>query len=154
MRDRIAEALIDHGTAVTFLYDRQTARQAGTYSTGNASRSLASPPSPSASVLVIDEGDVAYEDMVKDVKEGIIVERLLGAGQGNVLAGDFNVNVLLGYRVTDGKIIGRIKDTMLSGNVYNVLNNLSGIGNEARWLGGGLRTPALYCQSLSVSAKK
>ena len=147
------KALIDHGVATTFLYDLQTAGQAGTTSTGNASRSLASLPSPAASVLLIDEGDVPYDDMVKDIGEGIIVERLLGAGQGNLLAGDFNANVLLGYRVSQGKIVGRVKDTMISGNVYDVLNDLAGIGDNARWLGGSIRTPALYCRGVSVSAK-
>ncbi len=148
------KALVDHGVATTFLYDLQTAAQANTSSTGNASRSLASPPTPSASVLLIDEGDVPYEEMVKDIKEGIIVERLLGAGQGNVLAGDFNANVLLGYRVSHGKVVGRVKDTMISGNVYKVLNSLVAMGNKARWVGGSFRTPALYCHGVSVSAKK
>ena len=92
--------------------------------------------------------------MVKDIKEGIIVERLLGAGQGNVLAGDFNANVLLGYRVSHGKVVGRVKDTMISGNVYKVLNSLAAMGNKARWIGGSFRTPALYCHGVSVSAKK
>ncbi len=148
------KALIDHGIATTFLYDLQTAGRAGTESTGNASRSLTSPPSPASSLLLVDEGDVAYDDMVRDMQEGIIVEQLLGAGQGNLLAGDFNANVLLGYRVSKGKIVGRIKDTMISGNVYDVLNNLDGIGNRARWVGGRIRTPALCCRGVSVSAKK
>ena len=147
-------ALIDHGVATTFLYDLQTACQAGTVSTGNGSRSLTSLPSPSPAVLVVSEGDVTYADMIKDVKEGIVVEGLLGAGQGNVLAGDFNANVLLGYRISNGKIIGRVKDTMISGNVYHALSNLVAVGSEARWLGGGLRTPALYCRGISVAAKE
>ena len=82
------------------------------------------------------------------------MEQLLGAGQGNVLAGEFNANVLLGYLVKNGDLVGRIKDTTISGNVYDVLNNLVAIGNETRWLGGHLNTPALYCKSVSVSAKK
>ena len=148
------KALIDHGVAATFLYDLQTAGHAGTSSTGNASRSLSSPPSPASSVLLIDEGDMSYDDMIKDMEEGVVVQRLLGAGQGNVLAGDFNANVLLGYRVSHGEIIGRIKNTMIAGNSYDVLNNLAAIGNKARWLGGRIRTPALYCRSVSVSATK
>ncbi len=148
------KALIRHGVAETFLYDLQTAGQAHTTSTGNASRSLASLPSPSSSVLLLDKGDVPYDDMVKDVEEGIIVERLLGAGQGNVLAGDFNANVLLGYRISHGKVVGRVKDTMISGNVYDVLGNLAGIGDRPRWLGGSLNAPALYCKGVSVSSKK
>ena len=148
------KALIDHGVATTFLYDLQTAGHAGTSSTGNASRSLSSPPSPASSVLLIDEGDMSYDDMIKDMEEGVVVQRLLGAGQGNVLAGDFNANVLLGYRVSHGEIIGRIKNTMIAGNSYDVLNNLAAIGNKARWLGGRIRTPALYCRGVSVSATK
>ena len=147
-------ALIDHGVATTFLYDLQTACQAGTVSTGNGSRSLASLPSPSPGVLVVSEGDVAYADMIRDVKEGIVVEQLLGAGQGNVLAGDFNANVLLGYRIDNGKIVGRVKDTMISGNVYHALSDLVVVGSESRWLGGGLRTPAFYCRGVSVAARK
>ena len=148
------KALIERGVATTFLYDLQTAGQAGTETTGSASRSLATLPSPSSSVLIIDGGSVAFDDMVKDIQEGIVVEQLLGAGQGNVLAGEFNANVLLGYLVRNGEIVGRIKDTMISGNVYDVLNNLVAIGDEPRWLGGHLRTPALYCKGVSVSAKK
>lgn len=148
------KALIDHGVATTFLYDLQTAGQAGTTSTGNASRFQASPPFPAARVMLVDEGDVSYDDMVRDMQEGIVVDRLLGAGQGNLLAGDFNANVLLGYRVSQGRIVGRIKDTVISGNVYDVLGNLAAIGNQARWLGGRIRTPAVYCRGASVSAKK
>jgi PmbA protein len=148
------KALIYRGIVSSFLYDLQTAGQAGTTSTGNASRSLMTPPSPAPTVLLIDEGNISYDDMVKDMEDGIVVERLLGAGQGNVLSGDFNANVLLGYRVKRGEIIGRIKDTVISGNSYNVLNNLTAIGNNARWLNGNVKTPAILCSNVSVSAKK
>ena len=147
------KALVEQGVATTFLYDLQTAGQANTTSTGNASRSLTSLPAPSATVLVVEEGDTAYEDMIRDMQEGIVVQQLLGAGQGNLLAGDFNANVLLGYRVSQGEIVGRIKDTMISGNVYDVINNIVAIGDKARWLGGRISTPALYCRGVSVSAK-
>ena len=147
MRDSIAKALKGHGAMAPFLYNLQVAGQTGTINTGNSSRSLASALSSGASVLVIDEGDTAYEDRVKD---GIVVERPLGAGQCNVLAGDFNSNVLLGYLVIDGKMVGRGKDPMVSGNAYDVFHNLVIIGNEARWTDGGFRRPAIYCQGVSV----
>ena len=89
--------------------------------------------------------------MVADIDEGLVVERLLGAGQTNLLGGDFNANVLLGYKVEHGKIAGRVKNSMITGNVYQVLSNLAAIGSEARWRGGSLRTPALYCKEVSVA---
>jgi PmbA protein len=146
--------VIDQGIAATFLYDLQTAGQAGTASTGNGSRSLTSLPAPSSTVLIINEGAESYADMVRDIPDGIIVEQVLGAGQGNILAGEFNANVLLGYRINNGEIIGRVKDCVISGNVYNVLNSIEAIGTESRWIGGSLKTPAIYCRSVSVTSKE
>jgi len=87
------------------------------------------------------------------MKEGLIVEQLIGADQGNLIGGDFSGNVLLGYKVENGEVVGRIKDTMVSGNIYQVLKQSLGIGNKARWVDGILRTPALYCTCLSVASK-
>jgi PmbA protein len=146
-------ALIKNGVVSNFLYDLQTAALAGTQSTGNGRRAGASFPKPAISCLVIDEGEVPFQSMVADMKEGLIVERLIGAEQGNLLSGDFSGNVLLGYKVENGRIIGRVKDTMISGNIYQVLARLLGVGNKARWVDGVLRTPHLYCSRLSVAAK-
>ncbi|MEJ2048180.1 MAG: metallopeptidase TldD-related protein, partial [Dehalococcoidia bacterium] len=74
-------------------------------------------------------------------------------GQGNILSGDFSGNVLLGYKIENGKIVGRVKDTMVSGNVYQVLNEISAIGNDAKWVGSSVSTPSLYCPSVSVASK-
>ena len=82
-----------------------------------------------------------------------MVERLLGAGQGNILGGGFNANVLLGYYISKGEIVGRAKDVMVSGNVYDALNGVIGVGSESRWLRGFLSAPALLCEGVAVTAK-
>jgi PmbA protein len=138
----------------SFLYDLQTAGLAKAESTASAERSLASQPSISTSCLLIDEGDTSFADMVRGVKEGLVVEELMGAGQGNVMGGDFSGNVLLGYKIEAGEITGRVKDTMVAGNVHEILRRLAGIGSETRWVGGSLRTPALWFERLTVSAKQ
>ena len=143
--------LIENGVARNFIYDLKTAAQAGVESTGNGSRGAGSLPSPSMSVISIAEGDMSFEDMVADMKEGLVVERFLGAGQTNILAGDFSGNVLLGYKVENGRMVGRVKNSMLSGNVFETLNNLIAIGSQARWRGGSLRAPHLYCSNVSVA---
>ena len=144
--------LITEGVVSNFLYDLQTAALAGARSTGSGRRMGGSSPKPAISSLVIDGGDVSFENMVEDMKEGLIVEQLIGADQGNVLSGDFGGNVLLGYKVERGGIVGRVKDTMISGNVYQVLRELLGVGREVRWVGGTLQTPPLYCPRVSVAA--
>lgn len=146
--------LIDRGVISNFLYDLQTAGQAGTQSTGNSHRGLNSLPSPGVSVTVITNGDTSFDDMIADMKDGIVVERLLGAGQSNILGGDFNANVLLGYRVQKGKFAGRLKNTVINGNVYRVLKGFRAVGNDSIWVGGSLKTPSIYCADVSVATKE
>ncbi|HUF53098.1 MAG TPA: TldD/PmbA family protein [Dehalococcoidia bacterium] len=145
--------MIDKGVVSNFLYDLQTAGLAAAASTGSAERSLASQPSISPSNLIIAAGETSFEDMVSSVKEGLIVEDLMGAGQGNVLGGDFSGNVLLGYKIESGEIVGRVKDTVVAANVHDALRRLSAIGDEARWVNGTVYTPPLLFESMAVSAK-
>jgi len=146
--------LIEQGTVASFLYDLQTAALANTRSTGNGSRNRGGLPAPSPSAFIIAPGDTAFDEMLNDIKEGLVIEQLMGAGQGNILGGDFSGNVLLGYKVESGKIVGRVKDTMVSGNIYQVLKQITAVGSEAKWVGGFLQTPHLYCPSVSVASKR
>jgi PmbA protein len=144
--------LIENGIVSHFLYDLQTAALAGTKSTGSGDRG-GGLPTPSPSSFVIAPGQTSMDDMIKDIKEGLVIEQLMGAEQGNILGGDFSGNVLLGYKVESGKIVGRVKNTMVSGNVYQVLKEVTAIGSKAEWVGGFLNTPPLYCPRLSVASK-
>ena len=147
--------LVTNGIVTNFLYDLRTAALAGTQSTGNGRRVESGFPNPTISSLRLCQsgGDVSFQAMVEDIKGGLIVEQVMGAEQGNVLSGDFGGNVLLGYKVENGEIVGRVKDTMIAGNVYKVLEELLGIGQETRWVGGILQTPSLYCPRVSVTTK-
>jgi PmbA protein len=145
--------LIQKGVVKAFLYDLQTAAMAGKKSTGNGSRSRGGLPSPSASALIVTPGKMTFDKMVADIKEGLVIEQLMGAEQGNILGGDFSGNVLLGYKIENGKIVGRVKNTMVSGNVYDILKDLAAIGSETRWVSSFLQTPPFYCKAMAVSSK-
>jgi PmbA protein len=145
--------LVENGTVRNFLYDLQTAALAGKKSTGSASRAHGGLPAPSPSAFIITPGQTTFEEMVQDMKEGLVIEQLMGAEQGNILGGDFSGNVLLGYKVESGKIVGRVKNSMVSGNVYQALKDIAAIGSEARWVGGFLQTPHIYIPKLSVASK-
>jgi PmbA protein len=145
--------LVEGGVVESFYYDLQTAARAGKKSTGNGGRGRGSLPGPATSALVITPGKTTFDEMVADIKEGLVIEQLMGAEMGNILGGDFSGNILLGFRVENGKITGRVKDTMVSGNVYKILMDIPAIGSEAKWLGGFLQTPPFYLKGLSVSSK-
>jgi PmbA protein len=144
--------LIEAGVPQNFLYDLKTAALAHTISTGHGGRG-GGLPSPAPGAFVFNTGDVSPESMIADVKEGLLIEQVMGATQGNILGGDFSGNVLLGYKIENGRIAGRVKDTIVFGNVYELLKDIAAIGSDGRWLGGRLFTPSIYCQALSVSSK-
>ncbi len=142
--------LIEQGVVKNFLYDLQTAGLGGRKSTGSAGRGRGL-PAPSPSAFVITPGYASFDQLLHEIKTGLVIEELMGAEQGNILGGDFSGNVLLGFKVENGKIMGRVKDTMVSGNVYQLLKEIAAAGCDSRWL-GGLNTPSLYFPSISVAS--
>jgi len=147
--------LVEKGKIKNFYYDLQTAGMAGVESTGNGLRAGSqSEPAPGISNLVIEEGKVSFSEMVKGIKEGIIIDQVLGLGQGNIISGAFSNNVQLGYKIEKGKIVGRIKDVMIAGNAIEELKNIAALGDKSKWISGKYKFPHIYLKSLSVSAKK
>jgi PmbA protein len=144
--------LVEAGVPQNFYYDLKTAALAHKKSTGNAGRG-GGLPVPSPSSFIIKEGKTSPEDMVADIEDGLYVEALMGATQGNILGGDFSGNVLLGYKIEHGKITGRVKDTMVFGNVYDLLKDIVAVGSDSRWVGGRLKVPSIYCPGISVASK-
>jgi PmbA protein len=141
--------LIENGVVRNFLYDLDTAGRAGTKTTGHGTGC-------NPTNLLFKEGDTPYEEMVKSIREGLLVVNVMGLGQGNPISGEFSVNVQLGYKIEDGEVVGRVKDVMLAGNVYDALNDVVAIGDKAEWLsvfGGSHLVPPIQIGSLSVVAR-
>jgi PmbA protein len=141
-------SLIAQGRVQQFYTDRTTARALGRQSTGNGFRpSLGRYPTPDLVNLFVEPGQSSFEELLAQLDEGLIVDQMLGGGAD--LSGDFSINVDLGYRVEKGKIVGRVKDTMVAGNVYTALKQLVALGSDLQW-NGSCYTPSLIVEGLSV----
>jgi len=133
--------IIEKGVLKSYLLDLRTASLLKSETTGHGYRGYGSQPAPSSSNTVVSTGSDSTRDMIAGMERGVIVDQVLGSGQSNVLAGEFSVNVSLGLLVEDGKIGGRVKDCMIAGNCYEVLNRIEGIGSERQWVGSDLLPP-------------
>ncbi len=133
----------ENGVLKTYMTDLQTAGLLGCEPSGHGFRGYAGRPAPSPTNLVVSAGDTAFDDMLAAMKRGVIVEQTLGSGQSNVLAGEFSVNLDLGFLVEDGRIKGRLKDCMAAGNVYEVLKKVEAIGSERQWIGDTCAPPVM-----------
>jgi PmbA protein len=145
--------LFQKGVFRHFIFDLQTAGLMGTASTGHGQRDYSAQPSPTVSNLVISTGRRSMAEILKTMDRGIVIHDLLGAGQSNLLAGDFSANIGLGFAVDKGRIVGRVKDAMVAGNAYQMLkNNVGEISKDAESRGHYL-TPAILFGDVSLAAK-
>jgi PmbA protein len=121
----------------------------GQGSTGNGIRpGLGSYPTPGLINLMVAPGNLDWDRLIAQQENAIIVDQVLG--EGGDITGDMSVNLELGYWVSQGEIIGRIKDVMVSGNAYSALNNLIALGCDTEW-SGSTHTPSVAVGSLSVT---
>lgn len=142
---------IQNGILQHFYCDRVTGRQLGLRTTGNGFRpGLGSYPTPGLFNFLIQPGFGSLTDLIQYLDNGLIVDQILGGGSG--ISGDFSINVDLGFYVQNGQILGRVKDTMLAGNVYTALKQLVRIGGDADW-NGSCYTPSLIVDGLSVTGR-
>ncbi|MGR3310737.1 MAG: TldD/PmbA family protein [Candidatus Brocadiales bacterium] len=143
--------LIENGVLKNYVYDLQTAGIMNAKSTGNGTRGFASQPAPGCTNIIIEPGDMAFGDMIADMKRGLLVDQVLGGGQSNVLAGEFSVNIDLGFLIENGEIVGRVKDCMIAGNAFDTFNNIIALGNKTEWH-GATKLPHFYFQALNVAS--
>jgi len=138
-------SMIHDGRLECFLYDLETGGKAGVATTGNG-------PGCDSSNVIIPPGEVSFADMIASIPEGLLVEHVMGLGQGNLMNGDFSVNVSLGYKIENGEIVGRVKDAMLAGNIYDALHRIDAVGSEPDWA-HAFCTPPIKIDDLSVVTK-
>lgn len=145
---------IENGVLKGFYYDLKTAAQSGVDSTGNGSRGLFGPPYPSTTNLMIGAGETSLADMIANIDDGLLVEDVLGLGQGNIISGAFSNPVSLAFKIEKGEIVGRVKDISIAGNVYDVLKGVTAISRETQWVYNSLNFPYILLSDMNVVAKE
>lgn len=120
--------LIKEGQLVGRLHSRETAGIMGEKPTGNARAvSFKFPPICRMRTTCIEKGKSTLEEMIKDVKLGILACNSNG-GQTN---GEmFTFSAQYSYMIRDGKIAELVRDVNLTGNVFTTLKNIDMVGKE------------------------
>lgn len=140
---------IQDGILQLFYTDLTTGRMLGSGTTGNGFRAgLNSYPTPGLFNIKVEPGKETLLQLIQQMDRGIIVDQVLGGGAG--ITGDFSINVDLGYRVEKGEILGRVKNTMVAGNVYSALKQVIALGGDADWY-DSCYTPSIIVDGLSVT---
>ena len=150
--------LVERGVVRRFIYDLETAARAKTKSTGHGARGIFGKPVPAYTNIVLNDAAARHAPLqlggglLGEIPEGLLVDELIGVGQGNVTGGAFSHPVALAYRIERGEITGRVKDAAVAGNAYELWKRVAGFGNDARWTGSRC-APSVLFEGVSVARR-
>jgi PmbA protein len=158
--------LVQQGVVGRFIYDLETAARAHTESTGHGQRAIFGKPVSGYTNIVLDGGGRGKErergrpdgsaelggGLLGEMRDGLLVDELIGVGQGNVIGGAFSHPVALAYRIERGVIAGRVKDAAIAGNAYELWKRVGGFGGDARWTGSRY-APSVLMDGVSVARR-
>lgn len=131
--------LIDKGVLKNFYADLKNASK---LKNSQGGRGFGVPSQPSLTNVLVLGGKISSEKMMKNIKRGVLIEQIVGSGQDNPYTGDFSFSINLGFLINQGEVVGRIKNTLVSGNIFDMLKNrVDQISQDTHWVGGGMRLP-------------
>lgn len=147
--------LIENGVIKSFYYDLKYANKLNAKSTGHGYKGngdISSDISPSLQHIEYKCGKKSFEELIKSIDKGVIIEGALGAHSGNIPNGDYSIGVDPGLYVENGEIVGRVKDIMIAGNIYDTLNNVVEVGKDNFFAFNG-HFPPILCDNVSLSSE-
>ncbi|NPV52341.1 MAG: TldD/PmbA family protein [Firmicutes bacterium] len=127
--------LIRNGILVGRLHSRETAAKMGELPTGNARAiNYRHRPIVRMTNTFIENGTTSFEDMISDIEEGVYAIEAYG---GETAMEMFTFSAGEAFMIRNGKIAERVRDVVLTGNLFDTLKNIECIGNDFEWHDGG-----------------
>lgn len=120
--------IIREGRLVGRLHSRGTAGRLGESPTGNARAiTYRYPPIPRMRTTCVAPGEATLEELLRGVSRGLYARRALG---GNTSGETFTFRPAEAYLIQDGRLGKLVRDVVLSGNVFDTLRDIDGIGRD------------------------
>lgn len=141
--------LIEDGRLTALLQNTYSAHASGAANTAHASGGEQSIPGIGPTNLAIQSGKQHSNELVADTRRGLLVQRF--SGNVDPISGDFSGAVKAARLIEGGKLGHPVSGTLIAGNVFDVLQNISAISRD-RELIFSQTLPYIRLESISVSA--
>jgi TldD protein len=126
--------LIKNGVLCGRLHNRETAAKMGERPTGNGRAiSYRYPPIVRMTSTFIEPGQSKFGEMLQETEDGIYAVGWLG-GQTNMEMFTFSAEEA--YRIRGGKLAEKVRDVVLTGNVFTTLKSIDRIADDFHMQGG------------------
>ncbi|MDA8233200.1 MAG: TldD/PmbA family protein [Clostridia bacterium] len=142
--------LIDGGELQGYLYNTYTAAKDGVKSTGNGTRgSFKSTPEIGVTNLYIQPGNLAPDELIKEITDGLYITEVMGMHTANPISGDFSVGAA-GILIENGQLTKPVRGIAIAGNILELLSAVDGVGNDLRLM-GSKGAPTLRIAQMTIS---
>ncbi|MFL2787985.1 MAG: TldD/PmbA family protein [Paracoccaceae bacterium] len=141
--------IINNGILETWLLDLSSSQNLGLESTGNAVRSVSSPPSPGISNISLIGGLKSRDYLIKEMGTGLLVTSMIGLTL-NPITGDYSRGAS-GYWVENGEVKYPVNECTLAGNLKEMLKTIIPANDSKRHL--SFSVPSLLVQGLKIAGK-
>jgi PmbA protein len=141
--------LIQKGTLTALMHNSYSANAMGEESTGHASGSARSIPGIGPTNFEILAGEATKGDLIGEIKQGLLVTRF--SGRADPISGDFSGVAKGAYLIKNGKLDRPVSGTLVAGNAFQALKDLSGISQERERV-FNFTLPYLRLEGISVTA--
>lgn len=149
----VTKNVVEKGVFNGFMHTLKSANALGAKPTGNGFKAGGGAISSQPTNLYLAQGDLNKDEIIATVEDGIYVTDVGGLHAGlNPISGDFNVQGT-GFVIKNGKIDRPITLFVVSGNFYEMMNNVELIGNDIEKRFVGVACPTLKIKSLAISGK-
>ena len=142
--------VIKNGVFQNRLYDQMYAMLEKKKSTGNARRAESGTVVNGISNFKILPGDISFNDMVSDIKEGYYIDKFSWLNP-DAVSGNFGAEIRSGYYIKNGEFKNPIKLGNVSGNVLEMVKNCVFISKDREFIENSL-FPYMAFNNLNVSS--
>ncbi len=150
--------VVENGVLKTLLYNLKTAHIAGVKTTGNGSKAgYASSVGIRPFTFYLAPGKLTEDELIAKAGEGVYINDLGGLHAGaNAVSGDFSLQSS-GYMIEGGKKTRAVKSFTVSGNFYDLLNQITDLSNEVKLPRAfgitAFGSPSVLVKGLTVAGK-
>ncbi len=144
--------VVKGGRLNTFLYDINDGLYFGAGSTANSCRDdFKSLPEAGASNFYLVGGKKSAKEVLKN-KKGIFINSLMGLHMADPVSGNFSLGIN-GWVFENGEKGRPINETLITGNIKNVLKNITDVCGDLKFY-YGFGAPTIVVDNISVSGKQ
>ncbi|HAQ24015.1 MAG TPA: hypothetical protein DGF10_07280 [Acidimicrobiaceae bacterium] len=145
--------LVADGRLERFVHNSETARRAGTASTGSAVRGYSSTPGVGARAVKVAPGESGPADLVASIDNGLLIQGVSGLHSGvNPVSGDFSTGAE-GLRIRGGELAEPVREFTIASTIQKMLYDLIAVGNDVQWLPMRAAGVTLVVGELTVSGR-